>query len=50
MGLVPPAEGFLELLREAADQNGALLIFDEVISGFRVAAAAPRSATASPLT
>jgi glutamate-1-semialdehyde 2,1-aminomutase len=37
MGLVPPAEGFLELLREAADQNGALLVFDEVISGFRVA-------------
>ncbi len=37
MGLVPPADGFLELLREAADQNGALLIFDEVISGFRVA-------------
>jgi glutamate-1-semialdehyde 2,1-aminomutase len=37
MGLVPPADGFLGLLREAADQNGALLIFDEVISGFRVA-------------
>jgi glutamate-1-semialdehyde 2,1-aminomutase len=37
MGLVPPADGFLELLRERADANGALLIFDEVISGFRVA-------------
>jgi glutamate-1-semialdehyde 2,1-aminomutase len=37
MGLVPPVEGFLELLRHQADQNGALLIFDEVISGFRVA-------------
>jgi glutamate-1-semialdehyde 2,1-aminomutase len=37
MGLVPPAPGFPELLREAADQNGALLVFDEVISGFRVA-------------
>ncbi|MBJ7353842.1 MAG: glutamate-1-semialdehyde 2,1-aminomutase [Thermoleophilaceae bacterium] len=37
MGLVPPADGFLELLREQADANGALLIFDEVISGFRVA-------------
>jgi glutamate-1-semialdehyde 2,1-aminomutase len=36
MGLVPPAEGFLEMLREAATQNGALLIFDEVITGFRV--------------
>ena len=37
MGLVPPAEGFLELLRERADSSGALLILDEVITGFRVA-------------
>jgi glutamate-1-semialdehyde 2,1-aminomutase len=37
MGVVPPAPGFLELLREQADLTGALLIFDEVISGFRVA-------------
>jgi glutamate-1-semialdehyde 2,1-aminomutase len=37
MGLVPPAEGFLRLLRERADATGALLVFDEVISGFRVA-------------
>jgi glutamate-1-semialdehyde 2,1-aminomutase len=37
MGLVPPQEGFLQLLREQADATGALLIFDEVISGFRVA-------------
>jgi glutamate-1-semialdehyde 2,1-aminomutase len=37
MGLVPPAEGFLELLRARADDTGALLVFDEVISGFRVA-------------
>jgi glutamate-1-semialdehyde 2,1-aminomutase len=37
MGLVPAAEGFLEFLREAADESGALLVFDEVISGFRVA-------------
>ena len=37
MGLVPPAEGFLELLRERADETGALLVFDVVISGFRVA-------------
>jgi glutamate-1-semialdehyde 2,1-aminomutase len=37
MGVVPPADGFLALLREAADQNGALLVFDEVITGFRVA-------------
>ncbi len=37
MGLVPPRTGFLELLRERADANGALLLLDEVISGFRVA-------------
>ena len=36
MGLVPPNEGFLELLRSLATDNGALLVFDEVISGFRV--------------
>jgi len=35
MGLVPPAPGFLEGLRSAADDCGALLIFDEVITGFR---------------
>jgi glutamate-1-semialdehyde 2,1-aminomutase len=37
MGLVPPADGFLELLRARADASGALLVLDEVISGFRVA-------------
>jgi glutamate-1-semialdehyde 2,1-aminomutase len=37
MGVVPPAEGFLELLREATRDADALLIFDEVITGFRVA-------------
>jgi glutamate-1-semialdehyde 2,1-aminomutase len=37
MGLVPPAPGFLELLRDEAKSNGALLVLDEVISGFRVA-------------
>ena len=37
MGLVPPAEGFLAGLRAACDDAGALLIFDEVITGFRVA-------------
>ena len=37
MGLVPPAAGFLALLREASAATGALLVFDEVISGFRVA-------------
>jgi len=37
MGLVPSVPGFLEGLRAACDKAGALLIFDEVISGFRVA-------------
>ena len=37
MGVVPPAEGFLPGLRELTQQHGALLIFDEVITGFRVA-------------
>jgi glutamate-1-semialdehyde 2,1-aminomutase len=37
MGLVKPGPGFLELLREQATATGALLIFDEVITGFRVA-------------
>ena len=35
MGVVPPAEGFLQGLRDLCDEFGALLIFDEVISGFR---------------
>ena len=37
MGVVPPAPGFLEALRALCDASGALLVFDEVISGFRVA-------------
>jgi glutamate-1-semialdehyde 2,1-aminomutase len=37
MGCVPPAEGFLEGLRSLCDEFGALLIFDEVMTGFRVA-------------
>jgi glutamate-1-semialdehyde 2,1-aminomutase len=37
MGVVPPDPGFLEHLREATAEAGALLILDEVISGFRVA-------------
>jgi glutamate-1-semialdehyde 2,1-aminomutase len=37
MGLVPPADGFLEVLREVTQRCGALLIFDEVMTGFRVA-------------
>lgn len=37
MGVVPPADGFLPGLREICDRNGAVLIFDEVMTGFRVA-------------
>ena len=37
MGVVPPSEGFLEFLREATREAGALLVFDEVITGFRLA-------------
>ncbi len=45
MNLVAPNEGFLEGLRRACDESGALLVFDEVITGFRVG-----PATASVLT
>jgi glutamate-1-semialdehyde 2,1-aminomutase len=37
MGCVPPQPGFLEALRALADATGALLVFDEVMTGFRVA-------------
>ncbi len=37
MGVVPPDPGFLEGVRRLCDENGAVLVFDEVISGFRVA-------------
>ncbi|PAV27506.1 glutamate-1-semialdehyde-2,1-aminomutase [Tamilnaduibacter salinus] len=37
MNCVPPAPGFLEGLREVCDEHGSLLIFDEVMTGFRVA-------------
>ena len=40
MGLVPPADGYLSAARRLTAENGALLIFDEVISGFRLAAGA----------
>lgn len=36
MNCIPPAEGFLETLREVCDQYGSVLIFDEVMTGFRV--------------
>jgi len=45
MGLVPPDPGFLELLRERCDQLGALLILDEVITGFRVASGGAQELT-----
>ena len=37
MGVIPPKEGFLQTLRDVTRQSGSLLIFDEVITGFRVA-------------
>ncbi len=37
MGVVPPAEGYLQGLRDLCDQHGTLLVFDEVMTGFRVA-------------
>ena len=37
MGVVPPEPGFLEALRRLCDASGALLLFDEVITGFRIA-------------
>ena len=37
MGCVPPKEGYLKVVRELTSQHGALLIFDEVMTGFRVA-------------
>ncbi len=43
MGVVAPADGFLEGLRKLADEHGALLIFDEVMTGFRVAFAGAQS-------
>jgi len=45
MGCVPPRAGFLEGLRRVADRSGALLIFDEVITGFRVGPAGAQGRT-----
>ena len=39
MGLVPPKEGFLQAMRDICTREGALLIFDEVITGFRLSKA-----------
>jgi glutamate-1-semialdehyde 2,1-aminomutase len=46
MGLVPPADGFLELLSDLAGESGALLVFDEVITGFRIARGGAQELTA----
>ncbi len=43
MGVVPPAAGFLPGLREVCDAYGALLIFDEVMTGFRLVWAVRRA-------
>ena len=45
MGLVPPDAGFLDHLRACADEHGALLILDEVITGFRIAAGGAQELT-----
>ena len=45
MGLVLPRPGFLELLRDLATEHGALLVFDEVITGFRVSAGGAQELT-----
>jgi glutamate-1-semialdehyde 2,1-aminomutase len=46
MGVVPPADGFLRALREVCTAHGSLLIFDEVISGFRAGAGGAQSLAA----
>src|SRR5262249_6202922 len=48
MGLVVPDDGFVELLRAQADDNGALLIADEVITGFRVGRGGAQERTGVP--
>jgi glutamate-1-semialdehyde 2,1-aminomutase len=47
MGCIPPEPGFLESLRYLSDQNGAVLIFDEVMTGFRLAAGGAQQCWAS---
>jgi glutamate-1-semialdehyde 2,1-aminomutase len=42
MGVVPPADGFLQLLRDRTAEHGALLLFDEVMTGFRLATGGAR--------
>ncbi len=47
MGVVPPAEGYLTGLRALCDEHGVLLLFDEVMTGFRVASAGAESLSGS---
>lgn len=50
MGMVPPMAGFLEALREETRRHGVVLIFDEVMTGFRVAKTVPRACLILPRT
>ncbi len=50
MGCIPPAEGFLKGLRSLCDTEGSLLIFDEVMTGFRLATTRARRSSESALT
>ena len=50
MGVVPPEDGYLEGLRLLCDEHGALLVFDEVITGFRVARGGAQERFGSPPT
>ena len=45
-GIIPPVPGFLKGLRRICDENDVVLIFDKIITGFRVSLAARRSSTA----
>ena len=50
MGLILPSAEFLRELRQLTEKNGALLIYDEVMTGFRLAGAALRSCFGRSLT
>lgn len=50
MNCIPPVPGFLESLREVCDQHGTVLIFDEVMTGFRVSLGGAQAITALPRT
>lgn len=50
MGVVPPEKGFLEFLREITKKHGTVLIFDEVITGFRLSDGELQNISELPLT